>query len=313
MEALSNNSGNNGIGKEEISGFVQVTGGRIWYRIVGADMPGTPLLVLHGGPGAPHDYLETLEALADERPVIFYDQLGCGHSGRPADTALYTVSRFVDEVEQVCFALQLRDFHLLGQSWGGMLALEFVLRKQPPGLRSIILSAPLISTKRWISDQEMWISKLPEQIREIIKKHELDKDFESPAYQEAMMHFYQKHLCRLDPWPECLTRTMEKMGVDVYNFMWGPSEFTMTGTLADADLSGRLSEISVPVLLTCGEFDEATPDAIMEFHKMFPNSDYAIIPDASHSHHLEKPEEYVVVVRSFLKRIKPAFKGFFCI
>lgn len=301
MEAISNNSGSSGNGKEESSGFIQVTGGRVWYRIVGADMPGTPLLVLHGGPGAPHDYLETLEALTDERPVIFYDQLGCGFSDRPSDTALFTVSRFVDEVQQVCTALQLSEFHVLGQSWGGMLAIEFALQKKPAGLRSMILSAPLISTQRWIADQEMWISKLPEQIRETIKKHEQNKDFESPAYQEAMMHFYQKHLCRMDPWPECLTRTMEKMGVDVYQYMWGPSEFTMTGTLADADLSARLSEISVPVLLTCGEFDEATPDAIRDFHSMFPNSEYFIFADASHSHHLEKPDKYIAVVRSFLK------------
>jgi len=283
-------------------GYIEVTGGRVWYRIVGAEKEGIPLLTLHGGPGAPHDYFEPLEELADERPVIFYDQLGCGNSDKPSDTTLWTTGRFVEEVELVRKALELDTVHILGQSWGTMLATEYMIRKNPGGVVSLILSGPYLSTQRWVADQKLLISKLPQSVQDTINKYEANGDFASSSYQEAMMHFYKKYLCRLDPWPECLNRSMEKMGVEVYNYMWGPSEFTMTGTLKDADLSEKLNLIKAPVLFTCGEFDEATPTTTTYYQSKVPGSEIHIFQGASHSHHLEKREEYLQVVRDYIRK-----------
>ncbi|HPS13982.1 MAG TPA: proline iminopeptidase-family hydrolase [Prolixibacteraceae bacterium] len=283
-------------------GTVNVPGGKVWYRMVGAQQKGTPLLVLHGGPGAPHDYLEPLEALANEHPVIFYDQLGCGNSNRPSDRSLWTTARFVEEVDLVRAALKLDQIHLLGQSWGAMLAVEYLLRKKPERIVSLILSGPYLSTPRWIADQQKWIEQLPEAIQQTIRKYEALEDYASPEYQEAMIFFYKRHLCRVQPLPECMVRTFEKTGTDVYNYLWGYSEFTMTGTLKEVDLTERLPEIDLPVLFTCGEYDEATPAATALFQSKIAGSEMYIFRDASHSHHLEKPEEYIRVVRDFLKR-----------
>ncbi len=283
-------------------GMIKVTGGKIWYKIVGANKTGIPLLTLHGGPGAPHDYLEPLEVLANDRPVIFYDQLGCGNSERPSDTTLWNVARFVEELDQVRTALHLEKVHLMGQSWGAMLAVEYMLRKKPKGVVSLILSGPLLSTPRWIADQQIWISQLPPNIRDTIRKYEENGNFASPSYQDAMMYYYRQHVCRLDPWPDCLNKAMEKLGIEVYEYMWGPSEFTMTGTLKNADLSEQLNLINVPTLFTCGEFDEATPATTSYFQQKIPGSEIHIFKGASHSHLLEKPDEYLQVIRSFLEK-----------
>jgi len=283
-----------------IEGYVEVTGGRVWYRIVGADKKGIPLLLVHGGPGAPHDYLEPLEALAVERPVIFYDQLGCGNSDRPSDHTLWNTARYVDELTQLRKALKLDKIHLLGQSWGAMLAVEYLLREKPKGVVSLTLSGPLLSSARWISDQKMWVSLLPDNLQKTISSCESAQDYSSEDYQDAMNAFYKKHLCRMDPWPECLNHTNSKMGVDVYMYMWGPSEFCATGILKDAELSCELHKIGCPVLLTCGEFDEATPATTAYYQSLIKDSRLFIFDGCSHSHHLEKTEEYIKVVGDFI-------------
>ena len=285
-------------------GMVTVTGGKIWYRIAGADKTGIPLIVLHGGPGVPHHYLVNLEALADERPVIFYDQLGCGNSERPSDTNLWTIQRFTDELEQLRIALKLDEFHLLGQSWGGYLATSYFIEYGTGKVKSLILSAPLISSARWLSDQRAWIEQLPQAVQDTISKYETNGDYASPSYLEAMNIFYQKHLCRLDPWPEPLNLAFQEMSTEVYTYMWGPSEFTVTGVLKDADLTAQLHNINIPCLFTCGEFDEATPASMAYFQNLIPKAELQVFEDASHAHHLEKPVEYIACLRNFLKRIK---------
>jgi proline iminopeptidase len=282
-------------------GYIQVTGGKVWYRIAGADKKGISLLLVHGGPGAPHDYLEPLEALSDERPVIFYDQLDCGNSERSKDTSLWRTERFVEELGQVRAALKLEKVHILGQSWGSMLALEYYVRKNPEGIVSFIFSGPYFSSKRWSADQRKWISELPEAVRGMIEKTEASGDYSSQEYQDAMNVFYGRHLCRLDKWPDCMTRTMEKMGTDVYTYMWGPSEFTITGILKDADVSGELHKLKMPVLFTCGEYDEAAPETTEYYHSLVQGSEMYVLKGASHEHNLEKPEEYNGIIRAFLK------------
>lgn len=281
-------------------GMIAVPGGRVWYRIVGQDAPGIPLLVLHGGPGAPHDYLEDLDALADERPVVFYDQLGCGRSDRPDDTDLWQLPRFVAELAVVRVALGLRRMHLLGQSWGSMLAVEYLLGGAT-GIERLVLSAPCLSAPRWIADQRMLLKKMPLEVGNAVTIAEALGDYGSAPYQEAMQLYYQEHLCRLDPWPDCLQRSFAGLGTQVYLTMWGPSEFTCTGRLREVDLTPRLSQIGVPTLLTCGRFDEATPASVEDFRRRIPGARMRIFENASHNHHIEQAPAYLAALREYLQ------------
>ncbi|MDD4568416.1 MAG: proline iminopeptidase-family hydrolase [Methanoculleus chikugoensis] len=287
-------------------GYVDVTGGRVWFRIVGAESAGTPLLVLHGGPGMTHDYLEPLEALADERPVVFYDQLGCGNSDRPDDPALWTVERYVAEVDEVREALGLSRVHLLGQSWGGGLAAEYVLAKKPDGVESLILSGPLLDAGRWVADQRANLAAFPDEMQEDIREAEAGGNFDSPEYQEAITAYYTRHVCRTDPWPECLNRSIEQLAMPVYLQMWGPSEFTCTGTLREFSVTDRLADVPVPVLFTCGEYDEAPPATMAYYRSLVPGSEFEVFKGASHSHHLEETGAYLTAVREFLRRVDAA-------
>jgi len=283
-------------------GLIEVPGGRVFYRVAGENAGGVPLLVLHGGPGAPHDYLETLEALADERPVVFYDQLGCGASDRPGDLALYAMPRFVEELAIVRQTLGLARLHILGQSFGCMLAVDYLLAKRPEGVLSLVLSAPCLSAQRFAADQRAYLEGMPEDVRETILTAEASGDYDLPAYQEAVTAYYKEHLCLLDPRPDCLNRTFEKMGLPVYLHMWGPSEFTLTGTLRGYDRTADLARIGLPALFTCGRHDEAAPETCAYYQSLMPGSELAILEDASHMHHLERPEEYLRLARDFLRR-----------
>jgi proline-specific peptidase len=286
-------------------GFVAVPGGRVWYRIAGAGA-GLPLLVLHGGPGAGHDYLEALAVLGDERPVVFYDQLGCGKSEIPDDTSLWTIGRFAQEVQAVREGLGLARVHLLGQSWGGWLAIEYLLGR-PTGIVSAVLANTAASAAAFEREAKRLIAALPADAAAAIERCEAAGDFENPDYQAAAMAFYQRHVCRLDPWPESLLRTMANITASpVYAFMWGPSEFTLTGSLGGWDRSDRLGEITVPTLVLSGEHDEATPPLSEELRDGIPGAEMVIIEDASHCSHVEQPERYKAIVGDFLRRTEAA-------
>ncbi len=287
------------MGHASVEGYVGVAGGRVWFKAVGNKTSKPPLLVLHGGPGVPHDYLEPLEALAEGRQVIFYDQLGCGLSDRPQDVSLWTVERFVDELAMVRSSLGLDRVHLLGQSWGTMLGVEYMLGR-PAGVASMVLSAPAISAPRFARDCREYLESMPPCIKANILEKELTGDFQSKEYHDAIGAFYRKHVCRLDPWPECLNRSMAKMGVQTYLHMWGPSEFTLTGTLKNFDRVGRLKELEVRTLFTCGSYDEATPAATREYCREMPNAEAVVFEGASHTHHLEMEVAYLARVRAFL-------------
>jgi proline iminopeptidase len=288
----------------EDEGHIEVPGGKVWYRAVGepagANGP-TPLLCLHGGPGFTHYYLEALEALADRRQVIFYDQLGCGRSDRPEDAALWTVDRFVEELAQVRAALRLDRLHLFGSSWGGMLAMQYVLDRQPD-LVSLTLCGSPASMIRWVRDCEELLSAEPPETRQVIREHERSGFTACPEYQAAILGFYRKHVCRLTPWPPGLERSFAEAGYQVYNTMNGPSEFTVTGTLKTWDIMDRLPEIAVPALLVGGRYDECTPGHLEEMHRRIPGSQLAIIEDASHLCFAEQPAEFNKLINAFFDR-----------
>ena len=282
-------------------GHVEVPGGRIWYKSVGEG--GIPLLCLHGGPGFTHYYLEALEDLADRRQVIFYDQLGCGNSDRPSDLSLWTVERFVEELAVVREALGLERMHLFGSSWGGMLAMQYVIDRQP-SLESLILCGSPASMTRWVEDCGELLAEEPPEVRETIRHHEDSGFTDCPEYAAAILPFYKKHVCRMEPWPEGLERSFAEAGYEVYGTMNGPSEFTVTGTLKDWDITGRLGEIGVPTLLTGGRYDECRPEHLEDMHRRIDGSEIRIIEDASHLCFAEQREEYMRVANDFLDRVE---------
>ena len=288
--------------KRAREGFVPVEGGRVWYQIVG-DGKGTPLITLHGGPGAPHDYLEPLEALGNERPVIFYDQLGCGKSDRPDNPKLWRVERFVKELAQLRVALKLDRVHLLGQSWGTMLAVDYLLTK-PAGVASAILADPAISIPRWIADANRLRRKLPKSVRDTLDRHEKSGDLGCLEYQAATLAFYKRHVCRLDPWPEPMERMMRGIGGEVYSAMWGPNEFVATGSLKTYDRSARLKELSLPTLFLCGRYDEGTPESTAFYRRQVRSAEMVVFEKSSHMPQLEEPAKYLRVVRDFLHRVE---------
>src|SRR6266487_3271494 len=207
-----------------VEGHVEVPGGRIWYRIAGADRPGIPVLCLHGGPGMPHDYLEPLEDLAVNRPVVFYDQLGCGRSGRPADDSLWTTDRFVEELAVVHAALGLRRPHLFGNSWGGWLALQYTLDRRP-ALASLILSSSPPSVSRWIADCAELRAMLHEPGRDVLDRHEAGGYFSCPEYQWAITHFFFRNVSGQAPMPAFALRALLSVRDDVYVTRVGRAEF----------------------------------------------------------------------------------------
>jgi proline iminopeptidase len=289
-----------GLSPEE--GFIQVTGGRVWYRIEGGGTA-TPLLVLHGGPGATHHYLKSLGALADERPVVFYDQLGSGRSDRPADTTLWRIERFLEELEQVREALGLEDIHLLGHSWGSMLAVDYLLTR-PRGVLSAILAGPALDIPRWQADADSLVRTLPDSLQRVIRAHEAAGTTGDPEYQAAVIQFYQRFLARRLPWSADLDSTLQGFGMPVYHYMWGPSEFTATGSLKSYDRTGRLGELSLPVLFTAGRFDEATPATVAVYQTLVPGARLVILDKSAHLTTHDEPERYGEVVREFLRVVE---------
>jgi proline-specific peptidase len=287
----------------EDEGFIQVPGGRVWYRSVGEG--GTPLLCLHGGPGFTHYYLEPLELLADRRQVIFYDQLGCGRSDRPDDLGLWTVDRFVEELAMVRAALNLDRMHLFGSSWGGMLAMQYVLDRRPD-LVSLVLCGSPASMIRWSRDCAELLADQPTKVRDVIREHEAAGFTGCPEYQAAILGFYREHVCRMSPWPAGLERSFAEAGYPVYNTMNGPSEFTVTGTLKTWDIMDRLGEIGVPTLLVGGRHDECRPAHLEDMHRRIAGSRLEIIEDASHLCFAEQPSVFTSLVNHFLARTESA-------
>ena len=283
-------------------GFVNVTGGKVWYKIVGGGSE-TPLVLLHGGPGFPSYYLNPLAELSDERPVIFLDQLGCGRSDDNKDTSIMTLETFVKQLEQITDSLGLTKFHLYGHSWGTMLGMDYYL-KNPERVESLILASPCLSIPKWEADCRELIKTLPDSVQVAIEETEKSGDFESEAYQNAMYTFYQNFVARKLPWDANIDSTFAGANMDVYNYMWGPSEFTPTGTLQDYDRTERLKEIKVPSLYICGEFDEARPSTVEYFQSITPNSKFVIIEDAAHLSMHDNPEQNNKEIGMFLREIE---------
>jgi L-proline amide hydrolase len=292
-------------------GHITWDGRRTWYSVAGdlgaADK--LPLVAVHGGPGAPSYYLNSLAELSETgRPVVLYDQLGCGRSDRvtEASSDFWTIDLFRRELTTLLDALGIAGgYHLYGQSWGGMLALEHAFTR-PPGLKSLILANSLASTAVWVAEAKRLVGDLPGDVQSTLARHEEAGTTDSDDYTEAMLVFYARHLCRIDPFPDDLMQTFGALMEDnrVYAAMWGPSEFTCTGSLGTWDVTDRLGEIDVPTLILSGRYDEATPVVVEPIHKGIAGSEWVVLENSSHSSHVEEKELTHQLVNDFLARVE---------
>jgi proline-specific peptidase len=294
----------NGRVKESGEGYVSVPGGRVWYRVMGHG-GGTPLLVLHGGPGMPHDYLKPLGSSSDTRFVVFYDQLGCGRADRPTDPGMWRIDHFLEELSVVRGALGLDVVHLFGHSWGSMLAVDHCLAGAA-GVESLILASPPLSMSRWIDDTSRYRRELPAEVQETLSRCERAGQTDSPEYHAAVLAYERRHVCRLDPWPDALHQALAQMNDEVYETMWGANEFTVTGNLKEYDRTSRLHEVTAPTLFTCGRYDEATPATVATYQERVKGAEAAVFQHSSHMAHLEEETAYLHVVRNFLQKVEGA-------
>ena len=286
-------------------GYAPFRGWQTWYRVTGTlDGGKVPLVTLHGGPGAAHNYLDRFAQLADSgRAVIHYDQLGIGRSTHLRDHGadFWRVELFLDELDNLLGYLGIRGrYHLLGQSWGGMLAAEHAVR-QPEGLRALIIADSPASMALWISEANRLRAALPPEVQATLKRHEDAGTTDSDEYSAAVRVFYDRHLCRV-PWPPDLQESFDAISEDptVYHTMNGPSEFHVIGSLRDWTVIDRLDRVSAPTLLISGRHDEATPAVVQPFSDRIPDVRWQIFELSSHLPHIEETEVCLRTAAEFI-------------
>ena len=282
-----------------------------WYRIDGDLRPDdpeapAPLVALHGGPGASHDYMLPLTDLADGRAVVFYDQMGNGRSThypeRGAD--FWTVDLFVRELHNLVDALGIVGrHHVLGSSWGGFLAQEYALTR-PRGLQAMVLADTAASFPDFLAECNRLRGELPPEVEATLRRHEEAGTTDDPEYEEACMVFYRRHVCRLEDWPQELVDSFGWIDKDptVYHTMNGPSEFHVIGSIRDWEVKDRLGEIGVPTLLTSGRYDEATPALQETLREGIPNCEHVLFEESSHTPFFEERDRFMRVVGGWLAR-----------
>jgi len=279
-----------------------------WYKVVGDLSSGVrPAVVLHGGPGISHHYVLSFIDLHTRFniPVVFYDQIGIGESSHPKDVPkeFWTLELFMDELDNLLESLDIgKGFDLCGHSWGAMLAAHYASHRHPAGLRRLVIASGAPSMPHWVRGVRQLLEKLPEDLREMLKRHEREETTDDPEYQAGMQIFYKKHVCLLDPWPQELLASFTAMGADpiVYRTTLGASEFSITGTFKDWSCFDQIHTITVPTLLTNGAEDEARDVAVAPFFQKIPHVRWVTFAKSSHMAHFEERERYFTFVGEFL-------------
>lgn len=282
--------------------FVTIAGG---YRVAtyrfgaGEEV----VLCLNGGPGLPCDYLREPHAcLADHGyRVVAYDQLGCGKSDRPSDPSLWTIERYAQEVETVREALGLGRVHLLGQSWGGWLSIEYGVTF-PDSLKTVILEDTCGDMPHLVGELERLRTALGPETVAMMQQHEAEGTLDHPEYQAAITILNYRHVCRLKEWPAPLRRSLEGWNMDIYRTMQGPNEFLYTGNLKDWNRIPDMNRITAPALITVGKYDELTPACALRMKHALPDAQLVVFPNSSHTPFYEEPDAYYPVLLDFLGR-----------
>lgn len=275
-----------------------------WYRIVrGGDR--TPVIMIHGGPGSTHNYFELLDPLADQgRDIIMYDQIGCGNSYIDGKPKLWKAETWMDELDALICHLHLQDVYLLGQSWGGMLVIQYMIERKPQHVKGIILSSTLSSASLWSHEQHRRISFMSQQDQEAIRKAEQTGNWNTEEAILANTHFMERHCAKItDSDPECLTRP-KRSGTESYLYGWGPNEYTPQGALKDFEFTDRLHEIAVPALIISGTNDLCSPLVAKTMHDHLVASTWELFDGCRHMCFAEDTEHYLNVVNTFLKQIE---------
>lgn len=280
--------------------ILRVDGGHIWYKRSGAGS-GTPVILVHGGPGYSSFYLKPLEALGNDREVVRYDQLGSGRSARVADTTQFTIASFVRQLDSLRATLGYEKVHIVGHSWGTILGFEYY-RAHPEHVASLTMASAALSIPEWVRHSRLLLKTLSDTSQRVIAAREAERDYDAPDYQEALREFYGKYVF-LRPVESDLDSTMKTANQALYTYMWGPSEFTVTGTLKSYDATRLLRTIKVPTLYTVGEFDESNPATIKRFAARTPGARIEVIPDAAHITTWDNPDAMLRVVRDFLRGV----------
>jgi L-proline amide hydrolase len=298
-----------------IEGYMSFAGYRTWYRVTGeSEEPGKfPLLCLHGGPGATWHHMEPYQELAaDGRRVICYDQLGCGNSAiaEPHEKSMWTVELFIAEVAAIRKELGLDRCHVLGHSWGGMLGMAYATTR-PSGLVSLVAESSPAKVSFWLTELDRLRVDLPPGVDEVLRRHEAAGTTDSEEYETTMVAFYDRHVCRLRPYPDWLDRCFARLGEnpEVYHTMNGPSEFHVIGPLKDFDITADLGAIEAPTLLFCGEFDEVTPATVAVAHDLIGGSQFVVLPGCSHISQAERPDLALGLVRGWLAGVEASLAG----
>lgn len=286
-----------------IENYMPFKGHQTYYRIVHPEGKKTPLVLLHGGPGSTHNYFELLDFVAekDDRPLIMYDQIGCGNSFIQGQPELFTAEVWKEELIALRKHLNLSEIHLLGQSWGGMLQIYYHINDQPNGIKSHIMSSTLSSASLWRSESLRRISYMPIEMQDAIKQAEETGDYEAPAYIEAVDHFMRRYSA--GPYgegdPEPLTRP-KKSGEEAYRVGWGPNEFTPTGTLSGFEYTDRLHEIHVPCLVISGAMDLSSPLVSKTIYDHLPNAEWELFQYSRHMCYADETEKYARVIMKWM-------------
>jgi proline-specific peptidase len=285
-----------------VEGTIPFKGYQTWYRRVGSSEAGKiPLLVLNGGPGFPHNYMESLDDLAENgREIIYYDQIGCGNSPAPQDADFYSVELFEQELTNVIKALDLKEFHMLGQSWGGMLLLSYMVTQKPQGVKSIVVSSAPASIPLLESEIKRLVSWLPPDAIAALEKGIKEETYDSPEFQAASNLYYGRYVISLDPMPDYVAYSFERQS-EVYIIMQGRTEFMYTGKLKTWDITDRLHEITAPTLLISGVSDEITPFLVKQVYDRIPLAEWRLL-QGTHLVHIERRDEYNRLVEAFLSK-----------
>jgi L-proline amide hydrolase len=287
-------------------GYVEGEFGRTWYKITGA-LGGAkaPLVVLHGGPGCIHDYVDSLKGLADaDRAVVHYDQIGNGRSTHLRDRGadFWTVALFLAELDALLTHLGIADrYDVFGQSWGGMLGAEHAVR-QPAGLRRLVIADSPASMKTWVAEANRLRLDLPPEVQETLLRHEAAGTVYSEEYMAASKVYDDRHVCRTKPKPDDVLRNDRAIAEDptVYRTMNGPNEFHVIGTMKDWTIESRVHAIIVPTLLISGRYDEATPLCVQPYADFIPDVRWRVFEHSSHMPHVEETEACLAAVAEFL-------------
>jgi proline iminopeptidase len=289
----------------------------VWTKRVGNN-PKIKVLLLHGGPGGTHEFFECFDGFFPQENIeyIYYDQLGSYYSDQPNDTRLWTTERFVEEVEQVRKALKLdsSNFYLMGQSWGGILAMEYALKYQK-NLKGLIIANMMASAPAYNKYAvEVLGPQLDPKVFSQIKEFEKNKDYSNPKYMELLMnYYYTEHILRMPvaEWPESINRAFKHLNPNVYVYMQGPSEFGITGnaTLKNWDVTTRLKTLTIPTLVIGAKYDTMDPKHMEWMSKEVQNGRFLFCPKGSHCSQYDDQEHYFPGVIDFLKDVdKGEFK-----